>query len=113
MPIGNIPADPAVSVYDQGTEYKHSFGSKTPKMPALCAAILACSRTIAKPRLRSAGSPAQPRMQPHGRGGLAFVYLSSSLTDRTRYGTIAPSSADDRLQYPSGHQGGYSAPLRL
>ena len=33
MPIGTIPADPAVSVYDQGTEYKHSFGSKPPKMP--------------------------------------------------------------------------------
>ena len=28
-----IPADPAVDVHDQGTEYKHAFGSKPPTMP--------------------------------------------------------------------------------
>ena len=35
-----------------------------------------------------AGSPAQPRMQPHGRGFCFCQSIYPSLTDRTRYGTM-------------------------
>jgi len=103
MPIGNIPADPAVSVYDQGTEYKHSFGSKTPKMPPAPPRRMTADATsthigLPEPELPPAAaipkwaSPLYTQKSPAG-------HWAPSSTDIT--GTTPPASFANIFMYKS------------
>ena len=103
MPIGNRPADPAVSVYDQGTEYKHSFGSKTPKMPPAPPRRMTADATsthigLPEPELPPAAaipkwaSPLYTQKSPAG-------HWAPSSTDIT--GTTPPASFANIFMYKS------------